>query len=102
VSAFQAGFGGTVAGDEVEEGVAKPTRRLSVTNLDTEVSKFAATVAITTEALKESPEFAAHVLASTLPEAVSRATDVWFLGKLAAEESGDASSGMTNGICNKD
>jgi hypothetical protein len=81
--------GRTIAGDEVGEGVAKPVRRLSTTNLDTEVSKFAATVAITTEALKESPEFAARVLAAQLPEAVGRATDVWFLGKLAAEESGD-------------
>jgi hypothetical protein len=87
--------GASIAGDEVAEGQPKPIRRLVTTNLDTEVSKFAATVAITLEALKESPEFAARVLASTLPEAVGRATDAWFLGKLAAEESGE-SSGEAN------
>jgi hypothetical protein len=77
---------------EVSEGAAKPIRRLTTTNLDTEVTKFSSAIAISKEAIQESPDIAARMLADALPEAIGRATDVYFLGKLAGEEVGESSS----------
>jgi HK97 family phage major capsid protein len=82
---------GIITASEVLEGQAKPIRRLSLTNLDTEVSKFAAAVVLSLEVLQESPELAARLIASALPTAVSRAADVYFLSKLQGEEVGESS-----------
>jgi aspartokinase-like uncharacterized kinase len=86
--------GATINASEVAEGAAKLFRRLSVTNLDTETAKFAATVAITQEFIQEAPELAGRVLADVLSEAVSRSTDGYFLGKLNAAESGESDSAV--------
>jgi HK97 family phage major capsid protein len=80
-----------LTGSEVGEGSPKPVRRLSVTNLDTEVSKHTSMVAVTIETLQESPELVQRVLATALPEAVNRSVDTYFLSKLQGEEIGESS-----------
>lgn len=75
-----------IAGGEVAEAAAKPMRRLNLTNLDTETSKFVAQVALSREFIDAAPQLAQRILVAALTEAVGRATDTYFLGKLQAEE----------------
>jgi hypothetical protein len=82
-------MGGTIDASEVAEGTAKLFRRISLSDLDTETSKHAATVAITQEFAQMAPELAGRVLADTLAEAVSRSADTYFLSKLVAASSGE-------------
>jgi HK97 family phage major capsid protein len=82
-------MGGTIDASEVAEGGAKLFRRISLSDLDTETSKHASTVAITKEFADMAPELAGRVLADTLAEAVSRSADTYFLSKLVAASSGE-------------
>jgi hypothetical protein len=82
----------TIAASEVSEASAKPVRRLSLTNLDTEVSKFVAMIAVSKEFLDMAPALAQRLLADALPEAVGRAVDTYFLAKLNAINSGESDS----------
>lgn len=80
---------------EVAEGGAKPVRRLDLTVLDTEVTKCVSQFVISREAVIEYPTLVARMIASALPEAVSKAVDTYFIGKLATQEIGE-SSGEVN------
>jgi hypothetical protein len=85
----------TITGSEVAEGQAKPVRRLSLSTLDTETSKFVAQIVLSKEVLQMAPELAARMIATSLPEATAKAVDAYFLGKLAGQEVGE-SSGEVN------
>ena len=84
-----------LAGGEIAEGRGKPIRRLTLAELDTEAAKFASDVVMSRELLLEAPDLAVRLLASALTEAVQKASDAFFLSKLAAQEIGE-SSGEVN------
>jgi Phage capsid family len=84
-----------IIGSEIPEGTAKLMRRLNIANLDTEVAKFGALIAVSLEFMIQAPELVQRLIVSALPEAVSVAVDSYFLNKLAGEEVGE-SSGETN------
>jgi hypothetical protein len=83
---------GVIVADEVAEGQPKPVRRLNLSNLDTEASKFVAQIVLSLETLQAAPGLAASMIAAALPQAVSRAVDSYFLGKVEAQEIGESSS----------
>ena len=80
-----------ITGAAASEAAAKPVRRLNLSNLDTELSKSIAQVALSKELLDEAPELAQVILSRALPEAVGRATDTFLLSKLNANNSGESS-----------
>jgi Phage capsid family len=82
----------TITAAETTEGAAKLVRRLSLQNLDTEIAKLTTILGLSSETLLEAPELAQRLIASALREAINRAVDAWFLGKLAVTNSGESSS----------
>ena len=80
----------SITGASAAEAAAKPVRRLNLSNLDTELTKSIAQVAMSKELLDEAPELAQVILSRALPEAVGRATDTFLLSKLNANNSGES------------
>jgi HK97 family phage major capsid protein len=87
--------GSLINGATLAEGVAEPVRRFNVAELSQTMSKLVAEIAISTEAMQQSPDLAQALLADALPEALNRAVDAYFVGVLQAQNSGD-SSGEVN------
>jgi hypothetical protein len=67
---------------------------LNVTNLDTEVSKFTALLALSQEFIDMAPELATRVIGEALSEAVARGVDGYLLGKLNAASSEESDSNV--------
>src|SRR5262245_38013293 len=76
--------GSVINASETAEGAAKVSRRVNLSELDTETAKFAAAVALSQEFIDEAPELAGRVIGDTLAEAVARSVDTYFIGKLNA------------------
>jgi hypothetical protein len=81
----------SITGASAVEAAAKPVRRLNLSNLDTELTKSIAQVAMSKELLDEAPQLAQVILTRALPEAVGRATDTFLLSRLNANNSGESS-----------
>jgi HK97 family phage major capsid protein len=88
--------GTVLSGGVVAEGAAAPCRRFNVAELNQTMSKLVAEVAVTTEAMQQSPELTQAILASALPEALTRAVDSYFVGTVLQASGSGESSGETN------